>query len=116
MINCLFFFVLFVDAVRGLQFVRVTSTSASVRSGSSSAVAMDFTVYKSVLVSALGVLDAEQVGLVGTLTAQIVDRSNDRVVVGPVTFNSGDARTGDANPFAFKNVTSTRLEPGVLIP
>jgi hypothetical protein len=108
-----FFLVLFGASVHGLQFVRVTSTSTFMRSGSSSAVAMDFTVYKAVLVSALGVLDAGQVGLVGTLTAQIVDRSNDRVVVGPVTFNSGDARTGDSNPFAFKNVTNTRLEPGV---
>lgn len=92
-----------------LQFVRVTQVAGNALWPT--ALAVDFTVTATIDVSAIGIVDADALGFSSTLTAQIVDRSTDRAVAGPVAVKPGDQRATDANPFVFKNVTS-RLAPG----
>ena len=98
---------------QALQFSRVNQTAGHTLW--TSGLGMDFTVTSAIDVSAIGIIDADAPGISGTLTAQIVDRSNDRVAVGPVSVSQGqgDARANDSNPFVFKPMPSVRLAPGV---
>jgi hypothetical protein len=99
------------STVGALQFLRTTQSAGHIHYSSS--VGIDFTVQSAIDVSAIGIVDTDAPGFAGTPSAQIVDRTNDQVVVGPVIVNASDFRKDDANPFAFQNVTVTRLLPGV---
>lgn len=74
-------------------------------------IAMDFTVYSRISISAIGFVDADDRGINGTLFASVVDRST-----GLVTFttsnDAGEQRESDANPFVFRPLAA-RLEPGI---
>jgi hypothetical protein len=94
-----------------LQFVQATQTGG--HAFSAVALGMDFTVYAAIDVIAIGLLDADDRGISGTLVASIHDRSTDRMVAGPVAVRGGEARAEDANPFVFKTVPAVRLQPGV---
>jgi hypothetical protein len=100
-----------------LQFLRATTFVGNYNSTAflsiDTARGVDFTLYRAVDVTAIGLLDADERGFNGTFSARIFDRSTDLVVVGPVSVYSTDARSDDQNPFVFKNVMRTRLPPGV---
>jgi hypothetical protein len=93
------------------QFVHATQTGG--HNFSSLALGMEFTVDSAIDVVAIGLLDADDRAINGTLEASIFDRSTDRVVAGPVTVRGGEARADDTNPFVFKTVPTIRLQPGV---
>lgn len=103
---------MFVSMSDSLQFLRVT-THVGTYNQSGVGNGVDFTVYRAIDVTAIGLFDADERGFVGTVSARIFDRSTDVVVVGPVHVNDSDARSDDQNPFVFKNVTRVRLSPGV---
>lgn len=73
-----------------LQFVNATQTGGY--GFSTAALGMDFTVHSAIDVIAIGLLDADDRGISGTLVASIFDRSTDRVAAGPVTVRGGAAR------------------------
>jgi hypothetical protein len=101
-----------VSMSNSLQFLRAT-TYAGALNQSGVGNGMEFTVYHAIDVTSIGVFDGDERGFNGSLSVRIFDRSTDRVVVGPVVVNSSDARIDDQNPFAFQNMTSVRLSPGV---
>jgi hypothetical protein len=99
-----------------LQFLRATTVVGNFNTAAfvvGVGLGMDFTIYRTIEVTAIGLFDGDERGFNGTLSARIFDRSTDLVVVDPVSVNSSDARTDDQNPFVFKNVTRVRLLPGV---
>jgi hypothetical protein len=73
---------------------------------------VDFTVYTAIDISDIGLIDADAPGVEGTLSARIFDRTDGRIVAGPVDVGPNDQRSNDSNPFVFKRV-SKRLFPGV---
>jgi hypothetical protein len=95
-----------------LQFLRATTLVGLYSESSGIAYGPDFTVYRAIKVTAIGIFDGDAPGFNSTWTARILDHSTDRVIVDPIYVNMSDARADDSNPFAFKNVSMV-LPPGV---
>lgn len=98
---------------RALVLLRVNVTQPASHSLTRNAFGVDFTVHSAIVVSAIGIVDADARGFNGSVFAGVVDRSTGRVVAGPVSVNSSNSRLDDTNLFVFRNITLTRLEPGV---
>lgn len=102
----------FVGPAICLQLVSVVSFAGNTIYGEN--LGLDFTVFTPIDVSAVGVLDADKLGIEGTLTARVMDRSNNATLIGPFNFSEPMARLSDANPFAFLNLSApVRLQRGV---
>jgi hypothetical protein len=94
-----------------LQLIGVLNATGNNMHGES--IGVDFTVYSPIAINAVGVLDADEPGIVGPLSVYIMDRANNSTIFGPYNF-SASARADDANPFIFQNV-SIRLDVGVYV-
>jgi hypothetical protein len=97
-------------AAHALQLLSVSQTVGNHHHDQS--LGVDFTLYSAVDVTAIGLIDTDEAGVNGTLTAQVFDRSDGRVVIGPVVISAGRARATASNPFVFEPVR-VRLERGV---
>jgi hypothetical protein len=104
------FFAALTLTARALQFLRVSQTKGN--DGYDGILGIDFTVYAEIDVTAVGLIDTDDRGINGTLTAYIVSRSNASFIVGSVSVNASRERSDERNPFVFVDV-SIRLEPGV---
>jgi hypothetical protein len=104
---------LLVAMVNSLQLLTVESSPSTGIQHYNQSLGMDFTVYTPIDITAVGIIDAENRGLVGTLSVRIINRSNENqsTVYDPVSFQSPMSRTDDTNLFIFQNV-SWRLQIG----
>lgn len=104
--------IMIVVFLSALQLLSVSQTTGNHHYDQS--VGVDFTLYSPVEVSAVGLIDADEPGINGTLVARVFDRSNGQVVIGPVFVSAGAQRLNDSNPFVFVAMQApVRLQRGV---
>jgi hypothetical protein len=93
--------------------LQLLTTSNLTGAGLSNApIGVDFTVVKEISLTALGVIDADAPGFMGTVTVYVERRSDAKIVVPPMAANASHQRTNNSAPFVFFMLDSAvRLPP-----